>query len=99
IGDTLSGNINIITKGGSDEFHGGVYEQNEVSLYDARNQFLVSRPRTTFNQYGGSIGGPILRRKLFFFGNYEGAQAHSLAVVSGTVPSPYLESISPSVYQ
>ncbi len=99
IGNTLSGNINIITKGGTDKFHGGLYELNEVSLYDARNQFLTSRPRTTFNQYGGSIGGPVLHRKLLFFTNYEGAKAYSDAVVSGTVPSPYLESISPAVYK
>jgi outer membrane receptor protein involved in Fe transport len=98
IGGTLSGNINIITKSGSNQFHGSLYEINEVSLYDARNQFLTYRPRTTFNQYGGSAGGPIRHEKYFFFTNYEGAQVSSLKAISGTVPSPYLKSISPSVY-
>jgi hypothetical protein len=98
VGGTMSGNVNIITKGGSNQFHGGAYEINEVSAYDARNQFLTTRPRLTFNQYGGSLGGPILREKLFFFFNYEGAKAYSQKALSGTVPSPYLKSIAPTVF-
>ncbi|SPE20816.1 TonB-dependent receptor plug [Candidatus Sulfotelmatomonas gaucii] len=99
VGGTLSGNINIITKTGTNQFHGGAYEINQLNDYNARNQFLTKNPHLTFNQFGGSIGGPIFRQKLFFFGNYEGAQARSLATVSGTVPTPYLASISPTVYQ
>ena len=99
VGYTLSGNLNIITKGGSNQFHGGVYEINETAYYDARNQFVAKRTGITFNQFGGNIGGPILRDKVFFFGNYEGARAYSQAVVSGNVPTPYLKSIAPAVYQ
>jgi hypothetical protein len=99
VSGTMSGNINIITKGGTNKFHGDVYEINEASLYDARNQFLTTRPRTTFNQFGGSISGPILPNKLFFFTSYEGARFSALADVSDNVPTPYLISMSPAVFK
>ena len=97
-GDTVSGGIDIVTKSGTNQIHGSLYELNEEALYDARNQFLSKRPRKTFNEYGGSVGGPILRNRFFFFGSYEGARLSTASPVSGTVPSPYLESIAPSVY-
>ena len=100
-GGTMSGNINIITKSGGRSFHGSLNEVNELSTYDARNQFVTvakGRPRATFNEFGGSIGGPILRDRLFFFGSYEGARYSTAAVVTGLVPTPYLASISPAVY-
>ena len=88
----MSGNINIITKGGTNQFHGGVHEFNSVSDYNARNQFLKTKPRSTSNQYGGSFGGPILRDKLFFFVNYEGIRLSSFAALNGTVPTPLFAS-------
>lgn len=73
VGGTVSGNVNLITKSGTNQFHGDLFELNDLSAYDARNQFLSAKPRSTFNQFGGSLGGPILKDKLFFFGSYEGA--------------------------
>ena len=99
VGGTMSGNINIITRGGTNAFHGSLYEINDVSAYNARNQFLTEKPRSTFNEYGGSIGGPIIKSKLFFFGSYEGARLSAFESITDTVPTPYLESISPTVYQ
>ena len=98
VGNTVSGNINIVTKSGTNQFHGTLYEINEESLYDARNQFLTSRPRLTFNEYGGSIGGPLLRNRFFFFGSYEGAQLAAAQVVAGSVPSAYVRANAPAVY-
>jgi outer membrane receptor protein involved in Fe transport len=98
VGNAMSGAINLVTKSGSNQFHGGAHVLNEASLYDARNQFLTTKPRTTFNEYGGSLGGPILRDKLFFFGSYAGARLSQSRAITGLVPSPYLISISPSVY-
>lgn len=98
VSGTMSGNVNIITKGGTNQFHGDLFEINDVNLYNARNQFLTSRPRYTFNQYGGALGGPVLRDKLFFFGSYEGVRLNSLTVINANVPSPYLIGISPAVY-
>jgi hypothetical protein len=98
IGGTMSGNVNIVTRSGGNKFHGSLYEINDVSAYDARNQFLTSKPRSTFNEFGGSIGGKILPSKLFFFGSYEGARLSSFQAISGTVPTPYLVSQSPHEY-
>lgn len=98
IGGTMSGNVNLITRSGSNQYHGNLEEINDVSAYDARNQFLTTKPRSTFNEYGGAIGGPILHSKLFFFGSYEGARVSSFQAVSGSVPTPYLKSIAPSVF-
>ena len=55
VSGTMAGNINIITKGGTNSFHGDAYEINEENLYDACNQFLTNRPRTTFNQFGAHL--------------------------------------------
>lgn len=98
VGNALSGNVNLITKSGTNRFHGTLEELNSEALYDARNPFLTTRPRLTFNEFGGSVGGPILRDHLFFFGDYEGARLYQHAAVTGTVPTPYLESISPAIY-
>ena len=95
VGGTMSGSVNIVTKSGSNQFHGSLYEINETSALDARNQFLTSKPRLTFNEFGGSIGGPIVRRKIFGFGSYEGARVSAFQAVSATVPTPYLKSIAP----
>ncbi|MGB9606123.1 MAG: carboxypeptidase regulatory-like domain-containing protein, partial [Bryobacteraceae bacterium] len=86
-GPTMSGNVNVITKSGTNEFHGSLFENNRVEDFAARNQFLTSRAPLTFNQFGGSLGGPIVRNKLFFFGVYEGYRSRAFAVVSGNVPT------------
>jgi hypothetical protein len=98
IGTTMSGNVNIVTKSGGNQYHGSAYEINSVSVYNARNQFLTSRPRSTFNEYGGFFGGPILHSKLFFFGSYEGARLSAAEAITGAVPTPYLINQSPSIY-
>ena len=98
VGNTLSSNINLVTKSGTNQFHGSLYEINEEAVYDARNQFTTGRTGKTFNEYGGSIGGPIFKNKLFFFGSYTGAHLAGQTPVSGTVPTPYLAATSPAIY-
>jgi len=98
VGGTVSGNVNIITKSGGNQFHGSLYEMNDVAAYNARNQFLTKKPGSTLNQYGGSLGGPVLKDKLFFFGSYEGVRFTQLANITGQAPTPYLLSISPKSY-
>jgi hypothetical protein len=51
-----------------------------------------------FNDYGGAMGGPVLKNKLFFFGSYEQASLATARPITGAVPTPYLIGISPSVY-
>lgn len=87
-GPTMSGNVNVITKSGTNELHGSLFENNRVENLAARNQFLSTRPPVTFNQFGGSIGGPILKNKLFYFGVYEGYRSRAFSAVSGNVPTP-----------
>lgn len=98
IGGTMSGNVNLISKSGTNNFHGDIYEVNSLNDYNARNQFLSTKPRSTFNQFGGSLGGPIIKDKFFFFGSYEGVRTSEFSPISADVPTPYLESISPAVY-
>jgi carboxypeptidase family protein len=73
--------VNIITRSGTNEFHGSLYEFNRNSEFDARNYFNTKfqsdgsfNPQSPFNNnnFGGSLGGPILKDKLFFFLAYEG---------------------------
>jgi hypothetical protein len=98
VSGTMAGNVNIITKGGSNTFHGDAFELNEVSLYDARNQFEDTRPRTTFNMFGGAISGPVLPNKLFFFGSYTTVRLNAFTDISDDVPTPYLINMSPATY-
>ena len=67
--------VNILTKSGTNQFHGTAFEYNRSSYFDARNFFNVTPdPQTLFinNQFGGSIGGPIIKDRTFFFAAYEG---------------------------
>jgi hypothetical protein len=92
VSGSMSGNINIITKSGSNAFHGTLLEFNSLNDYNARNQFLTTNPRSTSNQFGGSMGGPILKNKLFFFANYQGVRLSAFDALSGTVPTPQFDS-------
>ena len=74
-GRNSGGVVNIITKSGTNELHGSIFEYFRNSFFDARNYFNpVGTEQTLFinNQFGGSVGGPIVRDKTFFFGAYEG---------------------------
>src|SRR5262249_7801273 len=78
---TLSGNINIVTKGGTNQLHGDLFELNSVSALAARNTFLKSKPRSTFNEFGGALGGPIVRDRLFYFTSFEAVRLHSFSAL------------------
>jgi len=60
--------VNAVTKSGTNEFHGSLFEFVRNYKFNARNYFAASRDTLKRNQFGGTIGGPILRNKLFFFG-------------------------------
>ena len=83
----LSGNVNIITRSGTNNWHGSLFENFQAENLNARNQFLTIKPPLTFNQFGGSIGGPIRRDRIFIFGTYEGYRETTSQVVSGDVPT------------
>jgi hypothetical protein len=65
--------INVITRSGTNQFHGTAYEYIRNNDFDARNYFDVgAAPPFHQNQFGASFGGPVKRNRMFFFGNYEG---------------------------
>ncbi len=69
--------ISIVTASGSNALHGSLYEFFRNSSLDARNFFDQGKtPRFQRNQFGGALGGPIRKDKLFLFGNYEGFRQH-----------------------
>src|SRR6266849_3058389 len=86
-GQALSGNVNLISKSGTNNLHGSLFENFQAENLNARNQFLTYKAPMTFNQFGGSLGGPIRRDRIFFFGVYEGYREASSSLVSGNVPT------------
>ena len=76
--------VNIVTKSGTNAIHGDFFEYFRNDALDARNYFdTTSAPKAPFhnNQFGGSMGGPIIKDKTFFFRDYEG-QRETVGVVS-----------------
>jgi hypothetical protein len=74
--------VNVMLKSGSNETHGGAYEYNTISKFEANNFFsnasgLPKPPHLVDNDLGGFAGGHIIRNKLFYFGSYEGDFSHS----------------------
>jgi hypothetical protein len=101
-GKTSGGVINAVTRSGTNAFHGSVYEFLRNSAVDAKNFFEQdpTLPKATFkrNQFGGAIGGPIIKNRTFFFADYEGIRqtkgipnrltVPSLELQNGTDPTP-----------
>jgi hypothetical protein len=85
--------VNYVTKSGSNEFHGNLYELWNGSRLNAANFFTNAtpgnhKPRSTVNHFGGSVGGPILHDKLFFFFDSEWVRIALPIVTAATVPTP-----------
>jgi hypothetical protein len=85
--------VNYVTKSGSNEFHGNLYELWNGSRFNAANYFTNAtpgshKPRSTVNHFGGSVGGPIVRNKLFFFFDSEWVRIALPIVTATTVPTP-----------
>jgi len=84
-----SGNvINVVTKSGSNGFHGDAYEFYRNSSVESRYFFNHgAQPQFSRNQFGGTVGGPIRKNKTFFFGYYEGRRQATPATFVGTMPT------------
>jgi len=76
-GNATGGVANVVTKSGTDQFHGDVFEYLRNYAMDAKNYFATSPDPLKQNQFGGTIGGPILKGKLFFFGSYQGTRQNT----------------------
>jgi hypothetical protein len=72
-----AGMVNAVTKSGTNDFHGDAFEFVRNGIFNARDFFAPARDTLKRNQYGGVIGGPIVKNKLFFFGGYQGTSLRS----------------------
>jgi hypothetical protein len=86
-GKQAGANVNIVTKSGTNSFHGSAFEFFRNQDFDARNFFSAQKPFRLLNQYGGTLGGPMVRDKLFFFFSYEGTRKRVGIVDTQTVPT------------
>jgi Carboxypeptidase regulatory-like domain len=85
--------VNYVTKSGSNQFHGNLYELWNGSRFNAANYFTNAtpgnhKPRSTVNHFGGSVGGPIVHDKLFFFFDSEWVRIALPIVTATAVPTP-----------
>jgi hypothetical protein len=79
---------NVILKSGSNQFHGSLYEFVQNGDFDARNFFQPSVAAIHYNYFGGTIGGPIKKNKLFFFADFLRTTDHEANANTETIPSP-----------
>lgn len=90
-GFTAGGVINLASRAGTDRYHGSLYDFFRNDILNARNYFVnapLAVPMLRYNQFGGSLGGPVLKQKLQFFANYEGYQYTASNSSIATVPTP-----------
>jgi len=88
--------VNYVTKSGTNQFHGNLYELWNGSRFNAADYFTNAtpgnqKPRSTVNHFGGSVGGPIIHNKLFFFFDSEWVRIALPIVTATTVPTPAFE--------
>jgi hypothetical protein len=88
-GNYSGGRINVVTKTGSNQFHGSAFEFLRNTDFDSRNFFSPDRAVYQQNQFGGLFGGPIRRNKVFFFADYQGTRQKQ-GVDSGLIQVPSL---------
>jgi hypothetical protein len=84
-GTNAGGVVNVVTKSGTNQFHGSAFEFVRNSVFNARNYFASSVDRLKRNQFGGTVGGPIKRDKTFFFASYQGTILHNTSSNSATL--------------
>ncbi len=97
--------VNVVTKSGTNDFHGSLFEFVRNDLFDAKNFFdSPSAPIPPFrqNQFGGSLGGPVSRNRTFFFLSYEGQRIRKSVTSTFSVPTPAMRAGDfiglPSIY-
>ncbi len=86
-GGVTGGVINIASKTGTNGFHGTLFEFLRNDKLDARGFFTAGKPALRQNQFGASLGGPVIRNKTFFFFSYEGYRQKSGANILSVVPT------------
>src|SRR5215207_6932504 len=91
-GRNAGGNVEAITKSGANAFHGNAYYFLRNDALNANDYFLNAagrpRPVLTRNQFGGTLGGPVVKNKLFFFGSYQGTRERNGASLNNSLMFP-----------
>lgn len=86
-GFTAGGVINMVTRSGTNQLHGSVYNFLRNDALDARNTFASTKPPFRYNQFGASVGGPVIKDRTFFFGNWEEYRYRRSQVRIGSFPT------------
>ncbi len=89
-GEFSGGQINVVTKSGTNSFHGDLFEFLRNTDLDARSYFSPDRGTFIQNQFGGTLGGPIRHNEVFFFSDYQGTRQRQ-GVDTGLIPIPSLD--------
>jgi hypothetical protein len=87
-GGEAGGFLNVVTKSGSNAVHGALFEFVRNDYWDARDSFADRKSQLNRNTFGGTIGGPIVRDKLFYFASLEGMRLRQGFTQNTTVPTP-----------
>jgi len=96
-GTQAGGQVDVVTKSGTNEIHGSVFGYIRNSVFDARNfndldiNGNPAIPPFRFGQYGMSLGGPVVKDKVFFFLNYEGLRQYAATTTQAAVPTAAIE--------
>ena len=88
-GNFSGGQVLVVTKSGANQFHGSGFEFLRNTALDSRSYFSASRAQYDRNQYGGTVGGPVVRDKVFFFADYQGTQM-AQGIETGLISVPSL---------
>ncbi|HWQ54100.1 MAG TPA: carboxypeptidase-like regulatory domain-containing protein [Bryobacteraceae bacterium] len=86
------GYVNVVTRGGENQFHGSAFEYYNTAGFNARNFFANRVAFNVMNNFGGSISGPVRRNKTFFSAAFEGFNNHSAAQITANLPSERVRS-------
>ncbi len=93
-GENSGGVVNVVTKSGTNKFHGNLFEYNRNAIFNARNAFQKARDPLKRNQFGGTIGGPVIlpffshrEHRTFFFAGYQGSRIRSGGASQSFVPT------------
>jgi hypothetical protein len=92
-GGAVGGQVNMLTRSGTNQFHGSLFENWQDEALFARDPFLpgtTPKPDVRFNQYGGSLGGAIIRNRAFFFTAFEAYRETFGVTLNGNVPTQQL---------
>jgi hypothetical protein len=88
------GQVALLTKAGTNDWHGSLYEFHNDDFFNANgwtnDRLGINKPHSVDNRFGGTVGGPIWKNKVFFFANYEGRRFYDDTIFNTVIPTPSL---------